>query len=66
MPWARGPSHVLEVMLSTGDWTAFAAEKMPLEMDDALKAMRADICETMKNGSAECLLDCLPMAFPSD
>ena len=36
-PWAKGMSMVVAVKCANGEWEAFAADRLPAELDDQIK-----------------------------
>ena len=42
VPWKAGKSQVVYVMSRDGTWHAFAAERMPEQLDNAIKKKKAE------------------------
>ena len=63
-PWAKGHSMVVEIMLKDGSWTAFISDRIPEELDDAIKGKHAEFHNAMNGMSPEELQALIPMDFP--
>ena len=63
-PFKKGASMVVEIKQADNEWTSFVAERIPSELDDAIKGHRAKFYMAQKDLTPEELLDTLPMAFP--
>ena len=64
VPYAKGMSTVVEMRLEDDTWTAFAAERMPQELDDAIKGKTAEFHMAYKKLSPEELKAVIPVCFP--
>eukprot|EP00974_Lingulodinium_polyedra_P091119 8835072-Lingulodinium_polyedra.AAC.1 len=47
-----------------GDWLPFMADRLPSQLDDAVKGVRAEFYMDAKDLTPEELQEELPMAFP--
>ena len=63
-PWKKGASMVVEIKQEDGSWDSVVAERLPSELDDAIKGHHAAYYMAQKDLTPEELLDVLPMAFP--
>eukprot|EP00974_Lingulodinium_polyedra_P112898 10925985-Lingulodinium_polyedra.AAC.1 len=41
VPWKKGASMVIEMQTKYGDWLSFMADRLPSQLDDAIKGVRA-------------------------
>ena len=41
-PWAKGESQVVEVKLPDDSWAGFLTDRMPQELDDAIKKVHVE------------------------
>ena len=62
-PWKKGHSMVVELRLSDGTWTAFISDRIPSELDDAIKGKKAEFFDAMNGMSPEELQSLIPMDF---
>ena len=62
-PFKHGPSMVVELRTGPGkdDWTAFVSERIPTELDNAIKQKHADFYLAARDMSPEELKDITPM-----
>ena len=63
-PFKKGASMVVDIKQADNEWASLAAERIPSELDDAIKGHRAKFYMAQKDRTAERLLDVLPIAFP--
>ena len=64
VPFAKGMSTVVEMRLEDGSWTAFAAERMPQELDDAIRGKSAEFHNAYMKLSQDELRSVIPVCFP--
>ena len=64
VPWKTGASQVVELMAGNGEWQSCMAERMPQELDDAIKGHHAKFYMAQKELTPQELLDVLPVSFP--
>ena len=55
---------VVELRVSTGEWRAFVADRLPTELDDSIKAHHAKFYLAQQNLSPHELEGILPVSFP--
>ena len=60
----KGYSMVVELRLGDGEWTAFMSDRLPNELDDAIKNKRAAFYMAAGNITPDQLLEVIPMTFP--
>ena len=60
----KGASQVVELMGEDGVWKSFMAERMPQELDDAIKGHHAKFYMAQKELTPQELMDVLPVSFP--
>eukprot|EP00974_Lingulodinium_polyedra_P099919 9679767-Lingulodinium_polyedra.AAC.1 len=41
VPWRKGASMVIEMKTKDGEWPPFMADRLPSQLDDAIKGVRA-------------------------
>ncbi len=63
-PWRRGASMVAELQMDDGHWEAFMADRLPTELDDAIKKCRADFVKASKMMDETEVQALMPMSFP--
>eukprot|EP00974_Lingulodinium_polyedra_P018006 1745145-Lingulodinium_polyedra.AAC.1 len=55
---------VVEIQTQAGEWMSFMADRLPSQLDDAIKGVKAEFCLASKNLTADEVKYDLPMAFP--
>ncbi len=50
--------------MPTGEWQSFMADRLPIELDDAIKKKHADFYMAQKELTPTELMDVLPISFP--
>eukprot|EP00974_Lingulodinium_polyedra_P051716 4973728-Lingulodinium_polyedra.AAC.1 len=63
-PWKKRASMVVEIQTQAGDCMSFMYDRLPSQLDDAIKGVNAEFYFASKNIAADELKDELPMAFP--
>ena len=63
-PWARGASMVVEMLAENGKWLSFMADRLPEQLDDAIKGKQAAFHMATRLLSPQELQDVIPMGFP--
>ena len=63
-PWARGASMVVEMMTHDGKWISFMADRLPEQLDDAIKGHHAAFHMATLKMTPEELQEAIPMGFP--
>ena len=64
-PFARGASRVIEMRNSeTGEWKAFLAARVPEQLDDEIKKVRAQFFQAMEKLEPQDVQDLIPMFMP--
>ena len=64
VPFAKGLSTVVEMKLPDDTWTAFAAQRFPPELDDAIKGKHAEFYMAAGRLTPQELLGEIPVCFP--
>ena len=60
VPYKKGASQVVELRMGNGEWQSFMAERMPQELDDAIKGHHAKFYMAQKMLTPQELMDVLP------
>eukprot|EP00974_Lingulodinium_polyedra_P100678 9751635-Lingulodinium_polyedra.AAC.1 len=55
---------VAEARLANGAWAVFMSERLPQELDDAIKGASAKLYVAVRDFTADGLKDAMPMFFP--
>eukprot|EP00974_Lingulodinium_polyedra_P015148 1466432-Lingulodinium_polyedra.AAC.1 len=55
---------VVELQTQAGEWMSFVSDRLPSQLDDAIKGVQAEFYLASKNLTADELKDDIPMAFP--
>ena len=64
VPWARGPSQVIEIRADCGQWYAFLACRLPQELGDEIKKVPLEWHRACGQLTARDVMDHIPMAVP--
>eukprot|EP00974_Lingulodinium_polyedra_P114315 11067495-Lingulodinium_polyedra.AAC.1 len=40
-PWKKGASMVVEIQTQAGEWMSFMSDRLPSQLDDAIKGVKA-------------------------
>ena len=55
---------VVELKMGNGEWQSFIADRLPQELDDAVKGHHAAFFMAQKELTPDELFDVLPVAYP--
>ena len=60
----KGLSMVVELKMSDKSWSAFMSDRLPSELDDAIKGKHAEFYMVARSLRPDQLLEAIPMGFP--
>ena len=64
VPWANGPTKVIELLMPDGTWQALRAERLPEQLDDKIKGVLHEWHEAAGRVTPEEIQKAIPMVHP--